>query len=112
MNNIFTLLPIVMLGLASIWGNKLNPTSEGYMSKSYTNAIKGIMCVIIMYVHIPDKLTNSLQDMIGSFAYVGVFAFFAISFPPLQILVQNQRNHSAGTKESGKHTGMIDTKSL
>lgn len=79
MNNIFTLLPIGMLGLASIWGNKLNPTSEGYMSKSYTNAIKGIMCVIIMYVHIPDKLTNSLQDIIGSFAYVGVFAFFAIS---------------------------------
>lgn len=79
LNIIFTLMPIVMLGLATIWGSELNPTSEGYMSKSYTNAIKGIMCIIIMYVHIPGNFTNSVQDMIGSFAYVGVFAFFAIS---------------------------------
>lgn len=68
MKNILALIPVGILGIAAIWGNNLNATSEGYMSKIYTNAMKGIMCVIIMYVHIPSKFTNPIQDIIGSFA--------------------------------------------
>lgn len=63
-----------MLGLASIWGSKFNSSSKCYMSKLYTNALKGIMCVIIMYVHIPSNFTNSIQDKIGRFAYIAMFA--------------------------------------
>lgn len=79
MDSILTLIPIGVLGFVVVQGSSLNLTSNGYMSRTYTNAIKGMACIIIMYVHISDEYVNPIQDIIGSFAYVGVFAFFAIS---------------------------------
>ncbi|WP_296119024.1 acyltransferase family protein [uncultured Anaerobutyricum sp.] len=96
MKNILALIPVGILGIAAIWGNNLNATSEGYMSKIYTNAMKGIMCVIIMYVHIPSKFTNPIQDIIGSFAYVGVFAFFMISSFGCRTSVEKNPNYLNG----------------
>ena len=79
MNYIYTLIPIALLGFAAVQGSKWNFNAATYMDKKYTNAVKGMMCVVIMYVHISNDYTNTVQNIIGSFAYVGVFTFFAIS---------------------------------
>jgi membrane protein len=79
MNYIYTLIPIALIGFAAVQGSKWNFNAATYMDKKYTNAVKGMMCVVIMYVHISNDYTNTVQNIIGSFAYVGVFTFFAIS---------------------------------
>ncbi len=79
MNYIYTLIPIALLIFAAVQGSKWNFNAATYMDKKYTNAVKGMMCVVIMYVHISNDYTNTVQNIIGSFAYVGVFTFFAIS---------------------------------
>lgn len=74
-----TIIPLVLLMFFFVCGMKGKNKNETFLSYSYTNAIKAFACVIIIYVHIPAEHTNFIQDMIGSFAYVGVFAFFMIS---------------------------------
>ena len=50
-----------------------------FFSKDYTNVLKGICCIIVIYVHFPDIYQNTLQDAIGSFAYIAVTLFFMVS---------------------------------
>lgn len=69
MNYIYTLIPIALLGFAAVQGSKWNFNAATYMDKKYTNAVKGMMCVVIMYVHISNDYTNTVQNIIGSFAY-------------------------------------------
>jgi len=75
------LLTILILGLLAViffFSININKDTE-FMGLSYTNAIKAVACVIVVFVHIPAEHGNAIQDMIGSFAYVGVFCFFMIS---------------------------------
>ena len=53
--------------------------NSSFMSLPYTNAIKGVACIIVVIVHIPSEYGNPLQDAFGSFAYIGVTLFFLIS---------------------------------
>ena len=76
MNYIYTLIPIALLIFAAVQGGKWNFNAATYMDKKYTNAVKGMMCVVIMYVHISNDYTNTVQNIIGSIAYVGVFTAF------------------------------------
>lgn len=79
MNYFLTIIPILILsGIILIGVKKTNQTHE-FFSYEYTNAIKAIACIIVIYVHVPSMYSNRLQDMVGSFAYVGVFSFFLIS---------------------------------
>ena len=41
--------------------------------------MRGFWCLIIVLVHTPTPYQNTIQDMIGSFAYVGVTYFFLTS---------------------------------
>ena len=52
MNYIYTLIPIALLIFAAVQGSKWNFNAATYMDKKYTNAVKGMMCVVIMYVHL------------------------------------------------------------
>ena len=52
MNYIYTLIPIALIGFAAVQGSKWNFNAATYMDKKYTNAVKGMMCVVIMYVHV------------------------------------------------------------
>ena len=49
MNYIYTLIPIALLGFAAVQGSKWNFNAATYMDKKYTNAVKGMMCVVIMH---------------------------------------------------------------
>ena len=44
-----------------------------------TTCMRGFWCLIVLLVHIPVEYENSLQSMIGSFAYIGVTFFFMTS---------------------------------
>lgn len=58
-------------------GSKLE--SGQFFSKDYTTMLKGVCCLIVIYVHFGGNQTNELQDAIGSFAYIAVTLFFLIS---------------------------------
>lgn len=55
--------------------------------------LKYIFCFIIMLVHIPNIYTNKIQNIIGSFAYVGVTLFFMISSYGLKYNLENKKNY-------------------
>ena len=63
MNYIYTLIPIALLIFAAVQGGKWNFNAATYMDKKYTNAVKGMMCVVIMYVHISNDYTNTVQTL-------------------------------------------------
>lgn len=44
-----------------------------------TKAMRGFWCLIVLLVHIPADHQNAIQDMLGSFAYIGVTFFFMTS---------------------------------
>lgn len=41
--------------------------------------LKGVCCLLVIYVHFVGSHTNALQDAIGSFAYIAVTLFFVTS---------------------------------
>ncbi|MCM1336768.1 MAG: acyltransferase family protein [Candidatus Amulumruptor caecigallinarius] len=73
------LVPLCVI-IILLWRNTID-TSEGgfFFSKEYTNTLKGICAIIVIFVHFPPGMGNPLQDAIGSFAYVAVTFFFMFS---------------------------------
>lgn len=45
------------------------------MSLEDTTFLKGFWCIIVVLVHVPVAYQNRIQDILGSFAYVGVTFF-------------------------------------
>ena len=59
---------------------KYNPEGNaGFFDVQNTAAMRGFWCLIVVLVHIPSQYQNKIQDMIGSFAYIGVTFFFMTS---------------------------------
>lgn len=63
---------------------KTVPTIE---KKGLTNttAMRGFWCIIVILVHIPAVYQNRIQDLMGSFAYIGVTFFFMTSAYGLKV---------------------------
>lgn len=55
-----------------------------------TNCMRGFWCLVILLVHIPTAYQNTLQDMVGSFAYIGVTFFFMTSGYGLMLGINNK----------------------
>ncbi len=53
--------------------------NAGFFDGANTSAMRGFWCLIIVLVHVPVGRRNPMQDMLGSFAYVGVTFFFLTS---------------------------------
>lgn len=64
-----------------------------FFSKDYTTVLKGLCCIVVIYVHIQEPFGNSLQDMIGSFAYVCVTMFFLISAYGMLLSVEKKKDY-------------------
>ncbi len=78
---------IIMIGivlfLAGVLGfrDKKGKTAE-FFDQDTSLAMRGFWCLIVVLVHIPYEpvnYTNTIQDLIGSFAYIGVTFFFMTS---------------------------------
>lgn len=89
---------VIMLGivivLASIILMKIsyNQQNNRFFDKENTNAMRGFWSLIIILVHIPVVYQNQIQDMLGSFAYIGVTFFFMTSAYGLKISLENSQN--------------------
>lgn len=88
---VLTLLPILMGGVVLL--TEKRHTGNFFLSKDYTAILKGICCLIVVYVHIDKDFGNPLQDMIGSFAYVCVTVFFLFSAYGMLKSVENKKTY-------------------
>lgn len=64
---------------------------SSFFSKEYTDVLKGICCIVVVYVHM--RKGNSLQDAIGSFAYVCVTLFFLFSSYGMLLSVEKKSDY-------------------
>lgn len=55
------------------------PNTAHLFDKQNSNAMRGFWCMIVILVHIPTVYQNRIQDILGSFAYIGVTFFFMTS---------------------------------
>lgn len=74
---LFTLIAPLFFGLTFLFTSKKKDVA--FLNKDYSNVIKGLCCIVVIYVHVHDRYANTLQDAIGSFGYVAVTLFFFFS---------------------------------
>lgn len=72
------LLIVAFLGFIVIFIDRKGNTGS-FFDLENTNCMRGFWCLVVLLVHIPVEYENSLQSMIGSFAYIGVTFFFMTS---------------------------------
>ena len=67
------------MALSMLYKAKVNNDDDHFFDIKNTNAMRGFWCLVVMMVHVPLQYQNRIQDMIGSFAYIGVTFFFMTS---------------------------------
>ena len=87
----FTLLAPLLGGVNS-WLHS-EPKSAHFFSKNYTTVLKGLCCLVVIYVHVHEPYTNALQDAIGSFAYICVTLFFMVSAYGMMLSVERKKGY-------------------
>lgn len=70
---------VIFMAASVIYGLKFDRDKDSFMSFDDSNFLRGFWCIIVVLVHIPAVYQNRIQDMIGSFAYIGVTFFFMTS---------------------------------
>ncbi len=91
LNYILTILAPLLGGGNALISSRLQ--SNSFFSKDYTNVLKGLCCIIVIYVHINASYGNPLQDAIGSFAYVCVTLFFLISAYGMMLSAEKKKDY-------------------
>ena len=86
------ILVICMLLMITL-GLKIDKGKNVFMSVDDTAFLRGVWCIVIIFVHTPAAYQNRIQDLIGSFAYVGVTFFFLTSGYGLRYSVENKMNY-------------------
>ena len=91
----YTLMGILALGIAvsSLWGVKYDSNKSSFMSITDTSFLRGFWCIIVVLVHVPSEYQNPVQDMLGSFAYIGVTFFFMTSAYGLKWSLLNKKGY-------------------
>ena len=87
-NAICIILPLVFMGIATFYTDSKSDT--GFFDIGSTTCMRGLWCIVILLVHIPSDYQNFIQDMIGSFAYIGVTFFFMTSSYGLVLAAKNK----------------------
>ncbi len=77
MSYLLTLLIPLMLLVSVLFQSKRD--CGCFFSKEYTSVLKGMCCIVVVFIHVPDVYENPVQRVIGCFAYVCVTNFFLIS---------------------------------
>ena len=78
-NEVYILLLFVVLGGVLLYKAEITDTCSDFLDKNWSLALKGLCCIVVILVHIPNEHSTRLQNMIGSFAFVAVTVFFMIS---------------------------------
>lgn len=95
MNVIITYILTTLIPLAGGGNSFIHSRFEKghFFSKQYTDVLKGLCCLIVIYVHVRPERGNALQDAIGSFAYVAVTFFFLVSAYGMMAGVERKKNY-------------------
>ena len=80
---------LCLLGLL-LAGAKYSPDGAHFFDRENSGAMRGFWCLIVVLVHVPAAYQNRLQDMLGSFAYVGVTFFFLTSAYGLRLAAEKR----------------------
>ena len=96
MTNIIMVFIICALVSVLLIGMQYRMPNINFFNKENTNTMRGFWCLIIILVHIPVMYENRIQDMIGSFAYIGVTFFFMTSAYGLKLLFEKKTNSIIG----------------
>ena len=80
---------LCLLGLL-LAGAKYSPDGAHFFDRENSGAMRGFWCLIVVLVHVPAGYQNRLQDMLGSFAYVGVTFFFLTSAYGLRLAAEKR----------------------
>ena len=80
MDLLLTSVLLAALLCCVIYKAKVHPSgNDAFFDKENSIAFRGIWCIIVILVHIPAQYRNALQDIAGSFAYIGVTFYFMAS---------------------------------
>lgn len=79
MTDLLMIVICILFAVIILYGINIKKNKDQIFSLSETLCIKGIWCIVIIFVHIPIQYGNKIQNLIGSFAYIGVTFFFLIS---------------------------------
>ena len=71
-------------------GIELKSDNEHFFDKQNSNAMRGFWCLTVILVHVPIAYQNRIQDMLGSFAYIGVTFFFMTSAYGLKLEIEKK----------------------
>lgn len=90
----YLIMDVIVLFLICelVIGAKYQTNSAHFFDIGNTNAMRGFWCLIVILVHIPVAYQNKIQDMIGSFAYIGVTFFFMTSAYGLSLAQKKNPN--------------------
>lgn len=87
-SNLIMVCLVTFLATVLIVGAKKQSDGQ-FFDKDNTNALRGFWCLVVVLVHIPLSYQNRIQDMIGSFTYIGVTFFFMTSAYGLKVQIGN-----------------------
>ncbi len=88
---ILSLLAPLLGGLSLLINVKSQKNS--FFDKTYTNVLKGLASIIVIYVHVWPAYGNKVQDTIGCFAYVCVTFFFLVSAYGMMLSVEKKSKY-------------------
>lgn len=69
----------LFLAVMALYKAKMVDENREYFGIQSTTAMRAFWCMIIILIHVPSAYGNPIQNMIGSFAYIGVTFFFMTS---------------------------------
>ena len=84
---------VVCMGFVYAWRTQFDQTKKDFISYDDTLFFRAFWCIIVIMVHIPPAYQNKLQDLIGSFAYIGVTFFYLASGYGLKYSVSNKKDY-------------------
>lgn len=90
---ILTVILLILFFSLIIYKIHIRDNECTFFDMNSTNIMKGLCCIIVVFVHILPDYQNSIQDMVGSFAYICVTLFMLFSAYGLFWSIKNKENY-------------------
>ena len=84
---------LLTMAVVTLAGVKYAPDKDSFLSQEEARFFRGFWCIIVILVHIPLAFGNRIQDMLGSFGYIGVTFYFMTSAYGLKYSVAHKEGY-------------------
>ena len=81
---------LFLLSLLVVGAKYIPSGNPSFFDQQNSRAMRGFWCLIVVLVHTPQAYQNPIQDLLGSFAYIGVTFFFMTSAYGLSLSAQKR----------------------